>query len=185
MLGVCVSTTLRASLSGTLFQRKDVVNQCLEFVLCQDRTPSIVFRHSPPKEGCRKPVLGVWVSTTLRASLSGTFLQRKDVVNQCLESGSVPHSERFPAKEGCRKPVLGVCISTTLQASLSGTFLQRKDVVNQCLEFVSVCISTTLRASLSGTFLQRKDVINQCLEFVSGPHSEHRFPAPSSKGRMS
>ena len=25
---------------------------------------------------------------TLRASLSGTFLQRKDVVNQCLESGA-------------------------------------------------------------------------------------------------
>ena len=31
---------------------------------------------------------GVWVGGTLRASLSGTFLQgRKDVVNQCLEFG--------------------------------------------------------------------------------------------------
>ena len=36
----------------------------------QPHTPSIAFRHLPPKEGCRKPVLGVW---------------RKDVVNQCLE----------------------------------------------------------------------------------------------------
>ena len=24
------------------------------------QTPSIAFRHLPPKEGCRKPVLGVW-----------------------------------------------------------------------------------------------------------------------------
>ena len=29
-----------------------------------------------------------WVLGTLRASLSGTFLQKKDVVNQCLECGS-------------------------------------------------------------------------------------------------
>ena len=28
--------TLRASLSGTFLRRKDVVNQCLEFVLCTD-----------------------------------------------------------------------------------------------------------------------------------------------------
>ena len=36
-----------------------------------------------------------------------------------------------------------------------------------------------LRASLSG----RKDVVNQCLEFGmnTDAHSEHRFPAPSSK----
>ena len=32
----------------------------------------------------------VTVSATLRASLSGTFLQRKDVVNQCLEFESRP-----------------------------------------------------------------------------------------------
>ena len=38
-------------------------------------TPSTTFRHLPPKEGCRKPVLGVWGHSTLRASLSGTFLQ--------------------------------------------------------------------------------------------------------------
>ena len=25
-----------------------------------DHTPSIAFRHLPPKEGCRKPVPGVW-----------------------------------------------------------------------------------------------------------------------------
>ena len=101
---------------------------------CQDHTPSIAFRYPPPKEGCRKPVLGV-------------------------------------------------CVRTTLRASLSGTLFQRKDVVNQCLEFV-LCQDRT-PSSFSGTLLQRKDVVNQCLEFVSGPHSEHRFPAPSSKGRMS
>ena len=28
----------------------------------QAHTPSIAFRHLPPKEGCRKPVLGVCVS---------------------------------------------------------------------------------------------------------------------------
>ena len=34
--------------------------------------------------------------TTLRASLSGTFLQRKDVVNQCLEF-AVSHVSDRPA----------------------------------------------------------------------------------------
>ena len=37
----------------------------------------------------------------------------------------------------------------------------------------------TLRASLSGT--SSKDVVNRCLEFEQDSHSEHRFPAPSSK----
>ena len=44
---------------------------------CLAHTPSIAFRHLPPKlkGGCRKPVLGVWILPTLRASLPGTFLQ--------------------------------------------------------------------------------------------------------------
>ena len=33
-------------------------------------------------------MLGLRVSATIRALLSGTFLQRKDVVNQCLEFGA-------------------------------------------------------------------------------------------------
>ena len=37
---------------------------------------------------CRKAMLGVGLGVKLRASLSGTFLQRKDVVNHCLEFGS-------------------------------------------------------------------------------------------------
>ena len=68
-------------------------------------TPSIAFRHLPPKEGCRKPVLGVWVGHTLRPSLSGTFLQTMpDLVTplkghslsprNCPPTRSVP-SERF------------------------------------------------------------------------------------------
>ena len=61
-------------------------------------TPSIAFRHLPPEEGCRKPVLGVCPDGTLRASLSGTFLQMKDVVNQSLESAQMVHTEHhFPA----------------------------------------------------------------------------------------
>ena len=50
-------------------------------------------------QGCRKPVLGVWVRYTLRASLSGTFLQ------------------------GCRKPVPGVWVRYWLvqnDAALAG-----------------------------------------------------------------
>ena len=69
-------------------------------------TPSIAFRHLPPNssgfgyatEGAfftsaqlSTDAVGalrkVWVLITLRASLFGTFLQRTDVVNQCLEFG--------------------------------------------------------------------------------------------------
>ena len=57
-------------------------------------TPSIAFRHLPPEEGRRKRVLGVCPCTTLRASLSGTFLQRKDLVNLCLEYVRALHRER-------------------------------------------------------------------------------------------
>ena len=31
-------------------------------VLAKRHTPSIAFRHLPPKEGCRKQVLGVWLN---------------------------------------------------------------------------------------------------------------------------
>ena len=31
----------------------------------QSHTPIIAFRHLPPKEGCRKPVLGVWFGVSL------------------------------------------------------------------------------------------------------------------------
>ena len=71
-----------------------------------NHTPSIAFRHLPPNsarfsyatEGAFfisaqlstdavSALRKVRVLITLRASLSGTFLQRKDVVNQCLEFG--------------------------------------------------------------------------------------------------
>ena len=51
---------------------------------------------------------------TLRASLSGTFLQ-KDVVNQCLEFDAehrfpAPSSHTLPGgKMSSRKPLLGIC----------------------------------------------------------------------------
>ena len=35
----------------------------LEFLDADVHTPSIAFRHLPPKEGCHKPVLGVWLTS--------------------------------------------------------------------------------------------------------------------------
>ena len=59
----------------------------------------------------------VSVHSTLRAPLSGTFLQRKDVVNQCLEL---------------------VCTAVLDYVHM---YLSRgKDVVNQCLEFVCTAV---------------------------------------------
>ena len=54
-------------------------------------TPSIAFRHLPPKEGCRKPVLGVWgpcsncrivrviLTTCRRHGASGNHMQVADL----------------------------------------------------------------------------------------------------------
>ena len=63
---------LRASLSGTFPQ---TLPEGALFISAQQSTDAV--------NALRK----VWVLITLRASLSGTFLQRKDVVNQCLEFG--------------------------------------------------------------------------------------------------
>ena len=81
------SSKLRASLSGTVLQtaRTGYATEGALFILAQLSTDAV--------SALRK----VWVLITLRASRSGTFLQRKDVVNQCLEFGG-----RF------RKTVLGV-----------------------------------------------------------------------------
>ena len=95
--------------------------------------------------GCWGCGQGASFCSTLRASLSGTFV-------------------------GCRKPVLGVCSFSTLWASLSGTFLQtlaRTGYATDEALFISAQLSTdavsalrkvwvliTLRAPLSGTFLQ-------------------------------
>ena len=74
-------------------------------------TPSIVFRHLPPKKdddvglhvlGCRVDILGY---------------PRKDVVNQCLEFVRATVHRRLVSA------LQKVCVLTTLRASLSGTFL--------------------------------------------------------------
>ena len=51
----------------------------------EDHTPSIAFRHLPPKEGCRKPVLGVWVKTSLRTS-ANWLLHGGDWAARCLQA---------------------------------------------------------------------------------------------------
>ena len=89
--------------------RKGVVNQCLEFeygqqtdtgktsYLC-DTSTSHTFPYSPLCFGYSLNLRIPRTRLTLRASLSGTFLQRKDVVNQCLEFEYGARSEhRFPA----------------------------------------------------------------------------------------
>ena len=50
----------------------------------EDHTPSIAFRHLPPKEGCRKPVLGVlgvgvwvYVCECVRALVGGCIILRR------------------------------------------------------------------------------------------------------------
>ena len=73
--------------------------------LRQRQTVSTGLQHHSFGRRCRKAMLGVCGRdrhsgiglhnhnrrcSTLRASLSGTFLQRKDVVNQCLEFGAAP-----------------------------------------------------------------------------------------------
>ena len=58
-------------------------------------TPSIAFWHLSSFKGCRKPVLGVW----LRASLSGTSVPPKDVVNQCLEFDRGTHIEEHTERQ--------------------------------------------------------------------------------------
>ena len=64
---------------ASFFNRRDVKTPCLANDICL--TP--VFSCGPSN--------GNW-PPTLRASLSGAFLQRKDVVNQCLEFGDDPQS---------------------------------------------------------------------------------------------
>ena len=71
-------------------------------------TPSIAFRHVPPKEGCRKPVLGVG----LRASLSGTFLP-------ALVTPLNGHSFylRAAVHRGGRRPPKGLGSNKTVEAT--------------------------------------------------------------------
>ena len=70
------------------------------------------------KEGCRKPVLGVCACRTLRASLSGTFLQGgcgKPVPGVCACRTLQATGLRHPSFGGrCRKAMLGVCACRSL-----------------------------------------------------------------------
>ena len=50
-------------------------------------TPSIAFRHLPPKEGCRKPTLGVWY----RLGLSNTVSCPYETGPQTSKSVSAPY----------------------------------------------------------------------------------------------
>ena len=83
---------------GTVVARSDVVGVA--------HTPSIAFRHLPPKEGCRKPVLGVWVWSCVYSSFlprgfsesgsdCGTVVVRFNVVGVVLCIQFVP-TQGFP-----------------------------------------------------------------------------------------
>ena len=52
---------------------------------------------------------GVCFQCTFRASLSGTFLQKKDVVNQCLEFASSADSLTVSVQPPCAMACLNIC----------------------------------------------------------------------------
>ena len=54
-------------------------------------TPSIAFRHLPPKEGCRKPVLGVWIK---ECPFTGRVWIEEGAGNRCSECGQDAYSQR-------------------------------------------------------------------------------------------
>ena len=72
------SPTLRASFSGIFLQT-------LPELVTPLKGHSLSPCSCPPTRSAA--LRKVWVLITLRASLSGTFLQMKNVVNQCLEFG--------------------------------------------------------------------------------------------------
>ena len=231
--------TLRASLSGTFLQTlPDLVTPQKGHSL--SHTPSIAFRHLPPDsarfgyatEGAlfvshsehRFPapsskLCQIWLRhrrgtlcLTLRASLSGTFLQTlPDLVtpqkgHSLSHTPSIafrhlpPNSARFGyATEGALfvshsehrfpAPSSKLCqiwlrhrrgtLCLTLRASLSGTFLQTlPDLVTpQKGHSLSHTPSIAFRHLPPNS--ARFGYATEGALFVS--HSEHRFPAPSSK----
>ena len=60
----------------------------------------------------------VTVTPTLRAPLSGTFLQRKDVVNQCLEFVSQPYNSNTLRSSSDEKKTPSFLCKFSSQASL-------------------------------------------------------------------
>ena len=199
--------TLRASLSGTFLQTlPDLVTPL------KGHTPSIAFRHLPPNsarpghatEGAHSEhrfpapsskLCQTWSRHwrgTLRASLSGTFLQTlPDLVTPL--KGHTPsiafrhlppnsarpghategaHSEhRFPAPSSKLCQTWSRHWRGTLRASLSGTFLQTLP------ELV-----TPLKGHTPSIAFRHLPPNSARTGYATeGAHSEHRFPAPSSK----
>ena len=73
-------------------------------------TPSIAFRHLPPKEGCRKPVPGVWpVSVPSDVIRFGLALKGVSVTGKQKDLGSIPLRLSFFFK---KVVVCGHCLVT-------------------------------------------------------------------------
>ena len=165
-------------------------------------TPTIAFRHPPPKE-----FAGFTTTATLPPSLSDTLLQRSFA--GFTTTATLPPSLSDTLLQ---RSFAGFTTTATLPPSLSCTLLQRSlPVLPQqphshhrfpapsskgvCRfyhnshtptiaflhpppkEFAGFTTTATLHASLSGTLLQRSLPV-----LPQQPHSMHRFPAPSSKG---